>query len=394
MKILFGVSGGIAAYKAPEVLRAFIKDGNEVEVVLTEAAEQLVSPLALATLAKKHVWRQRDFLSPEMGWKIPHISLSKWADVVVVAPCTAETLSNLATGRAAPLLAAAVLAAKGGKKPVVLFTAMNSAMLDSPATVENIKILEARGFRVIDPDSGMLACGDEGRGRMPDAGVILEETKRAFTLSKNEKTLSGKKILITAGATIEHIDPVRFISNSSSGKMGAALAKTAWRRGADVRLVLGANSIPPVHGVETINVASADDMLKAVTDNFEWADIVVKAAAVSDYKPSTCSDEKIKRDGTASMSLELVQNPDIAAEVGKRKRPGQILVGFALETNDMLANARAKLEKKNLDIIVANHASAIGAENSSATLVRRDGDTKELCGSKEEIANGIWDAIC
>lgn len=391
MKVLLGISGGIAAYKTPEILRAFIKDGNDVEVILTEAAEQLVSPLVLSTLAKKNVWRQRDFLSPEMGWKIPHISLSKWADVFVVAPCTAETLSDIAQGKAESMLSATLLAS-GGQKPVVLFPAMNHAMLDNPATVANIKLLQERGINTVEPDSGALACGEDGRGRLPDVSVILEETKRSFIIANGERNLCGKKILITAGATVEKIDPVRFISNFSSGKMGAALARTAWRMGADVKMVLGANSVQPVHGAETINIVSADEMKTAVLNNLDWADIIVKTAAVSDYKPLNASLTKIKREGKENVSLELIHNPDIAAEVGKRKRPGQILIGFALETDDIMLNAREKMMRKNLDMIVANDVSAFGSNGASAAIIMKNGTVREIAGSKEDIAGAIWQA--
>ena len=391
-RILFGVSGGIAAYKAPEILRTFIKAGHEVEVILTLAAEQLVSPLALATLANKKIWRQSDFLSVDFGWKIPHISLSTWADVFVIAPCTAETLSNMASGRAESLLSAAALAMPE-HKPVVVFPAMNSAMLSNAATDQNMMILNERGMFVVNPDSGMLACGTEGKGRLPSPEVILEETMRAICLKNSTKTMFGKKVLITAGATLEHIDPVRYISNVSSGKMGAALAKTAWRRGAEVRVILGTNSIPPIHGVETIGVISADDMLKAVLDNLEWADVIVKAAAVSDYRVDNYSAQKIKREGKNTLSINLVQNPDIAFEVGKRKRSDQILVGFALETNDMVTNAISKMERKNMDVIIANGLDAFGSDTNSVTLVRRDGRETSFAGSKEDIANGLWDDL-
>ena len=392
-KILLGVSGGIAAYKAPEILRAFIKAGHEVEVILTEAAEQLVSPLALATLADRKIWRQSDFLSAEYGWKIPHISLTKWADVLVIAPCTAETLSGLATGRAESLLSASALAVPENK-PVVIFPAMNSAMLSNAATAENIRVLIQRGIFLVDPDKGMLACKTEGKGRLPSSEVIVEETQRAVYMRGNERRLMrGKKVLITAGATREHIDPVRFISNVSSGKMGSALAKTAWRRGAEVRLILGMHTVPPVYGVETIDVISANDMLKAVLENLEWADIIVKAAAVSDYRIEKPSAQKIKREGKNALSIDLVQNPDIAFEVGGRKREGQILVGFALETNDMIDNAVSKMKRKNMDKIIANSADALGADENAVVIISRNGSQVSLAGNKEDVADGLWDAL-
>jgi len=393
-RILFGVSGGIAAYKAPEILRAFIMAGHEVEVILTEAAEQFVSPLALATLADRKIWRQPDFLSDEYGRMIPHINLSKWADILVIAPCTAETMSNLASGRAESLLCAAALAIPEGK-PVVVFPAMNSAMLANAATVENMSKLIQRGIFIIDPDSGMLACGAEGKGRLPPPEVIIEETQRAVYMkdSKSNKLMCGKKVLITAGATREHLDPVRYISNVSSGKMGAALAKTAWRRGAEVKVILGVHITPPILGVEIIDVISAHDMLKAVMEHFEWADIIVKAAAVSDYRVKDPSSEKIKREGKNVISIDLVQNPDISFEIGKLKRENQILIGFALETNNMIDNAISKMERKNMDRIIANDVSALGSDENAVIIIRRDGSQVSFAGSKEDIANRLWDDL-
>jgi phosphopantothenoylcysteine decarboxylase/phosphopantothenate--cysteine ligase len=393
-KILLGASGGISAYKVPDILRAFINAGQEIEIILTEAAERFVSPLVLATLAGRKIWRQSDFLSDECGWKIPHISLSKWADVLVIAPCTAETLSNIASGRAESLLSAAALAVPEDK-PVVLFLAMNSKMLSNAATVENMKILKQRGVFIVEPDSGMLACGEEGKGRLSSPEVIIEETRRAIYLRKSEpsKLMCGKKVLITSGATQEYIDPVRFISNASSGKMGAALARTAWRRGAEVRVVLGAHSTSPIHGVETIDVITASDMLKAVLENLEWADIIVKAAAVSDYRVESPSEEKIKREGKNLLSIGLFQNPDIAFEIGKLKRENQIIIGFALETSHMIDNAIAKMKHKNMDRIIVNGVSALGSDTNVVEMIRRDGSLVSFAGSKEDIANVLWDDI-
>ena len=393
-RILFGVSGGISAYKAPEILRAFIKAGHEVEVILTEAAEQLVSPLALATLANRKVWRQSDFLSAEYGWMIPHINLSKWADVLVIAPCTAETLSNITSGRAESLLCAAALAIPE-YKPVVVFPAMNTSMLANAVTVENMNKLRQRGIFLVDPDDGALACGTEGKGRLPPPEVIIEETQRAVYMkdSKSNKLMCGKKVLITAGATQEHIDPVRVISNVSSGKMGAALAKTAWRRGADVKVILGTHTIQPIYGVEIIDVLSANDMLKAVLEHYEWADIIVKAAAVSDFRVENPSPEKIKREGKSVISIDFVQNPDIAFEIGRLKREDQILIGFALETNDMIDNAISKMKRKNMDGIIVNNVSALGSDEAAVMLIRRNESQVSFAGSKEDIANGLWDDI-
>jgi len=313
--------------------------------------------------------------------------------VLIIAPCTAETLSNIASGRAESLLSAAALAIPE-QVPVVIFPAMNSAMLSNAATVENMRILRQRGIFIIEPDTGMLACGSEGKGRLTSPEVIIEETMRAVYLRSCERNLiRGKKVLITAGATREYIDPVRFISNVSSGKMGVALAVTAWRRGAEVRIILGAHSTPPVYGVETIDVVSAKDMLKAVLENLDWADIIVKSAAVSDYCVENPTSEKIKREAKNVLTIDLVQNPDIAFEVGKLKRKDQIHVGFALETNDMINNAISKMERKNMDRIVVNGIDALGADTNAVTIIRRDGSQVSYSGTKEDVANRLWDDI-
>jgi phosphopantothenoylcysteine decarboxylase/phosphopantothenate--cysteine ligase len=282
-------------------------------------------------------------------------------------------------------------------KPVVIFPAMTFAMLANAATVENISTLTRRGIFVVEPDSGELACGAEGKGRLPSSEVVMEETLRAIYLKDSEtnrnKLMCGKKVLITAGATQEYIDPVRFISNASSGKMGAALAKTAWRRGAEVKVILGAHTAPPVYGVETIDVLSVNDMLKTVMENLEWADIIVKVAAVSDFRAESPSAEKIKREGKKVLSIDFVQSPDIALEIGRLKRDNQILIGFALETSDMMDNAVSKMERKNMDKIIVNGVDALGSDTNDVTIISRNGAKVSFVGDKEEVANGLWDDL-
>lgn len=390
-RILFGVSGGIAAYKAPDVLHGWVKLGCEVETILTEAAEQFVSPLALSTLSKRRVWRERDFLSAEYGWQIPHISLTDWADIFVIAPCTANVLRVAAQGDGSTLLGAALLA---NTKPLLLFPAMNGKMLASGPVQEHIKILKERGAEIVDPDSGLLACGYEGKGRMPSAAVINDYVMRALC---DKKDFAGLRVAVTAGPTHEYIDPVRFISNPSSGKMGYAIAEVAWQRGADVTLITGPTALRRPAGVNIVEVVSADEMFAACMSASENADVIVKAAAVGDYKAAERAEQKIKRGGMDTLTLELVQNRDIAAELGRRKRPGQLLVGFAAETQNVLENAQKKMAEKNLDMIVSNDVLAPGAgfavDTNVITIMTRGAEPVRFSGTKEESASRILDFV-
>ncbi|MDR1515406.1 MAG: bifunctional phosphopantothenoylcysteine decarboxylase/phosphopantothenate--cysteine ligase CoaBC [Synergistaceae bacterium] len=392
-KILLGISGGIAAYKTPELVRAWIKSGCEVEVILTETAVRLVSPLTLSTLSKRKVWLDADFTSDESGWKIPHISLSLWADVLVVAPCTANVLRMAASGDAGTLLGAALLACS---KPKVFFPAMNDRMWANPATKENARILESRGCVVVDPDSGSLACGYEGKGRLPSTEAILDETWAALCPIKD---LAGKKVLITAGPTHEYIDPVRFISNPSTGKMGYALAAEARYRGASVTLISGPSALRAPSSVKLIETVTALEMLDACLSELPESDIIIKAAAVGDYRPAKYSPQKIKRrDG---MTIDLIQNPDIALELSRRKKPGQILAGFAAETEDISANAIKKISSKNLDLVVANDVSESDAGFGTDTnrvrvyFAEKYGlpPSPAIFGTKLETAAGIFDQL-
>ena len=389
-KILYAVSGGIAAYKAPDILHGWIKQGCEVETVLTKAAEAFVSPLPLSALSKKRVWREADFLSAGYGWQIPHISLAEWADVVVVAPCTANVLLSAASGSADTLLGALLLACR---KPVVLFPAMNSNMLEHPATQANIEACRKYGYTVVEPDAGILACGAEGKGRLPSAETIYENVWKALCPKKD---LTGKKVLVTAGPTHEYIDPVRYLSNPSSGKMGCALAKAAWYRGAEVTLVTGPCNIEIVPQIERISVTTAEEMYSVCTGRQREADIIIKAAAVGDFRAAETSAEKIKRGGREDFSVSFVQNKDIAAELGRSKPAGQLLIGFAAETNDLLANAEKKLLSKNLDIVVVNDVlqkdAGFGCDTNSVTIISAGGDKIEVSGTKEEVADAILDA--
>lgn len=385
-KILLGITGGIAAYKIPELIRLIKKSGNESEIIITPSAEKFVAPMTLETLSGRKVFTDSDFDS-----SIPHIKLTEWAEVFVIAPCTANTLAKIAHGIADNLLTSAAIAAKC---PVLIFPAMNENMYDNPATQENISVLKSRGLKVIEPSSGELACGVSGRGRMPEPREIMHEIFRGLCVHD----MAGKNVLVTAGPTHEYIDPVRYISNPSSGKMGAAMSRSAWYRGAKVRVIHGPVDVDG-YGMDLIRVTSAEEMLEAVRANISWADYVVKAAAVGDYRAKEISPQKIKRGGKDTLTLELVQNPDISAEAGRLKRPGQILIGFAAETENLISNARAKIARKNLDYILANDVTAENSgfrvDTNTLKMIPRDESklVQTFSGLKEDIAFDIWSRL-
>jgi phosphopantothenoylcysteine decarboxylase/phosphopantothenate--cysteine ligase len=391
-KILLGISGGIAAYKTAELVRAWMRNGCEVEIIMTDMASRLVSPLTLSTLSKRRVWRDDDLRSDERGWMIPHITLADWADVMVIAPCTANVLRMAATGCSGTLLGAAMLACEA---PQVFFPAMNAHMWANQATRANARTLAEMGRMVIDPDSGPLACGYEGSGRLPSTEAILDETWFAL---RRDRDFAGKKVLVTAGPTHEYIDPARFISNPSSGKMGYAIASEARYRGADVTLVSGPTNLRGPSGVRIIDVVSAAEMKDACIAELPGADVIIKAAAVGDYRAAEFSDQKIKR-GSAAMTLDLRQNDDIAAALGEMKAAGQILIGFAAETERVRENALRKIESKRLDMIVANDVSRRGtgfaSDDNSVEIffAPPSGQTPlKVSGGKWEVASGILDA--
>ena len=383
--VLLCITGGIAAYKIPALVRLIKKADCEVEIILTNSACNFVTPMTLATLSGKKVWRDDDF-----DHTIPHIKLTQWADVVVIAPCTANTLGKIAGGIADNLLTSAVIAASC---PVLIFPAMNENMYENPATQKNLRVLSERGLQVIKPSEGDLACGVAGKGRMPEPEEIMNEILRALSPVKD---MTGKKVLVTAGPTHEYIDPVRYISNPSTGKMGVAMARAAWYRGAEVKVIAGPVEVDS-YGLEVVHVKSALEMLEAVKANLSWADYIVKAAAVGDYRAKEFHANKIKREGKDSITLELIQNPDIAAEVGKLKRDGQVLIGFAAETDNLLANAQEKLTRKNLDYILANDVSAkdsgFGVDTNTLKLIHKSKPVKTFTGLKEDIAFEVWSDV-
>ncbi|MBQ7220412.1 MAG: bifunctional phosphopantothenoylcysteine decarboxylase/phosphopantothenate--cysteine ligase CoaBC [Synergistaceae bacterium] len=384
--ILLGISGGIAAYKIPQLVRLITKARCQAEIIMTDSAQQFVTPMTLGTLSGRKVWTDSDFDS-----SIPHIRLPQWAEVLVIAPCSANTLGKLAHGLADNLLTSAAIASAC---PVLVFPAMNEHMYENPATQENIAALKRRGIFVAEPESGALACGDSGKGRMPEPHEIMHEIFRALCVHD----MAGKHVLVTAGPTHEYIDPVRYISNPSSGKMGAAMAREAWYRGADVKIIAGPVDVDG-YGLSVKHVVSAQEMLEAVRADLEWADYVVKAAAVGDYRVKDYSDRKLKREGRDTLTLELVQNPDIAAEVGKLKREGQVLIGFAAETDNVNAHARDKLARKNLDYILANDVLASGSgfavDTNTLRLIPRDPSHPErvFTGLKEDVAFDVWSNV-
>ena len=353
---------------------------------MTDSAQDFVTPMTLATLSGRKVWTDQDF-----GATIPHIKLAQWADVFVIAPCTANTLGKLAHGLADNLLTSAALASTC---PVIVFPAMNEHMYSHPAVQENIAILKRRGVFVAEPDEGELACGDSGKGRMPEPQEIMHEIFRSLCVHD----MQGKHVLVTAGPTHEYIDPVRYISNPSSGKMGVAMAREAWYRGADVKIIAGPVDIDG-YGLSIEHIVTAQEMLEAVRENLSWADYIVKAAAVGDYRVKDYSAKKLKREGRDTITVELIQNPDIAAEVGKLKREGQVLIGFAAETDNVANNAREKLARKNLDYILANDVlaenSGFAVDTNTLRLIPRDSAKTEavFSGLKKDVAFDVWSNV-
>ena len=394
-KILLCVTGGIAAYKIPALVRIIIKAGYELEIIMTREAEKFVSPLVLSTLAGKKIWLESDFFSNEYGHEIAHIKLSRWADLIVIAPCSANMISKIARGCADDLMSSALIASDS---PVIIFPAMNENMFNNFFTQENLKLIARnKNYCIIEPSAGDLACGTSGRGRMPEPENIALEIKKAFT----QKNLLNKKILVTAGPTHEYLDPVRFISNPSTGKMGIAMARAAWYRGADVKIIAGPSiNFDPWGFNAVINIISAQDMLNSVMDNLSWADYIVKAAAVGDYRAEKIEHQKIKREHKENLTLNLIENPDIANEAGKLKRSDQILIGFAAETQNLIENAQNKLTRKNLDYILVNDVAAKDSGFASDTntvrlIARADKNIQDqiFSGLKEDVASNVWDFI-
>jgi phosphopantothenoylcysteine decarboxylase/phosphopantothenate--cysteine ligase len=386
-EIVLGVTGGIAAYKACEIVRELRKDSANVHVVLTASGAQFITPLTLQTLSKNPV--VTDLFNLVSESEIGHISLAQRAHLLLIAPATANIVGKIRGGIADDMLSTVVMATAA---PVLLAPAMNSQMYASAAVRENVATLRERGFHFVEPDEGELACGTVGPGRLAEVGKILEMAR----ILLSEKPLAGKKVVVSAGPTAEPLDPVRFLSNRASGKMGFAMARAARRLGAEVTLVSGPASLPAPHFLATVRVRTAEEMLGAVTREAEGADVVVMCAAVADFRPEKPSSRKIKKDGF-DRKVELAPTPDILESLGKRKG-NRLLVGFAAETDDLARNALEKMRRKNLDAIVANDVSRtdIGFEsdNNEVRIFFPDGDVMDLpLATKDGIAVGVWLAL-
>ncbi len=386
--IVFGVTGCIAAYKAADIVSRLKKLGPDIHVIMTESATELVQPITFQTLSQNpvhtHMWE-----APKK-WNVEHIGLADSADLFMIVPATANIIGKMANGIADDMLSTTVLAVKA---PVLIAPAMNAKMYDNSIVQENLEKLRRHGYHIIEPDTGYLACGYEGKGRLPDADAIIDA---AADLLAMKQDLSGYKVLVTAGPTWEHLDPVRHLSNPSTGKMGYAVAEEARDRGAEVVLITGPTMLPAPAGMEVIRIVSALDMYDAVMTYFDAADIVIKSAAVADYRPAKVSEQKIKKLDD-QMVVVMERNPDILFELGQKKGD-KVLVGFAAETNDLLQNATIKINKKNLDFVIANdvtrEGAGFGTDTNIVKIINRDGRIEEIPKmSKKDVAKIVIDKI-
>lgn len=387
--ILVGVTGGIAAFKSASIVSLLKKKGYNVKVVMTENATNIIGPLTLETLSKNRVYV--DMWDKNPHYEVEHISLADWADIVLIAPATYNIIGKVANGIADDMLST-ILSAVSLRKPVFFALAMNVNMYENPILNENIDKLKTYGYRFIDTNEGLLACNYEAKGRMKEPEEIVDIIERYNITSKIDNfrdALKGKKLLITSGRTREDIDPIRYLSNKSSGKMGYSLAQAAVDLGAEVTLVSGPTNLNIPDGLkEFISVDSAIHMYEKVDEKFKDTDIFIACAAVADYRPKEYQDKKIKK-SDLNLTIELVRNPDILFEMGKKKE-NQLLVGFAAETNNIIENALKKLEKKNLDLIVANNASTMGTDTNSIEIIRKDRSSTVINQkSKIELAYDI-----
>ena len=387
-KIVLGVTGGIAAYKAVELLRRLVNLNAEINVIMTKSAQEFVTPLTLQTLSGNRVITGL-FDLPEDS-KIGHIAIAQWADIFVIAPATANIIGKISNGIADDFLSTTVMATRA---PVLIAPAMNTNMYENHIVQRNINTLKSFGCQFVEPASGGLACGTEGLGKLAEVDDIIEEMKSILS----KKDLLGERILVTAGPTTEFIDPIRFITNRSTGKMGYAVARVARRRGAEVTLISGPSALPVPKNIKFFSVKTALEMKAAVLDSLESSTVVIKAAAVGDYKAKDVCSQKIKRKKANLLILELEETTDILSEIGKKKRD-RIHVGFAAETEDLINNAKSKLKNKNLDLIVANDVCMEGAGFESDTnvvkILDKEGSIEELpLMSKEEVAEKILDRV-
>ena len=386
--VVLGVTGSIAAYKIATLASMLVKKQASVHVIMTKNATNFINPITFETLTGHKCLV--DTFDRNFEFQVEHVSLAKQADVVMIAPASANVIGKLAHGLADDMLTTTLLACKC---PKIVSPAMNTAMFENPIVQDNLKILEKYGYEVIQPASGYLACGDTGSGKMPEAETLYQYIERTLT---GPKDLVGKKVLVTAGPTQENIDPVRYITNHSSGKMGYAVAKAAMLRGADVTLVSGQTALTPPMFVKYVQITTAEEMYQEVISRSDEQDIIIKAAAVADYRPKTVYENKVKKK-EGQMAIELERTKDILAYLGEHKKENQFLCGFSMETENMIGNSRAKLQKKNLDMVAANNVKVEGAgfqgDTNVMTLITQDQEIALPLMSKEEAANKILDII-
>ncbi|MDM0550068.1 bifunctional phosphopantothenoylcysteine decarboxylase/phosphopantothenate--cysteine ligase CoaBC [Clostridium perfringens] len=386
--VVVGVSGGVAVYKALDVISRIRKKDVEVHVIMTKSATEFVTPLSFQSLSQNMVIT--DMFAEPKAWEIQHISLAKKADLMLIVPATANIIGKVANGIADDMLSTTIMATKA---PVVFCPAMNTNMYENPIVQRNISLLKELGYEFIEPASGRLACGDEGKGKLQDTEIIAEETLRRLHSTKD---LLGKKVVVTAGPTIVPIDPVRILTNRSSGKMGYSIAEEARDRGAEVVLISGPTSLRKPNGIKVIDIKTNEDMFNAIKNEFKDADIVIKSAAVADYKAKNYSNEKIKKTGD-DLNLIFERDRDILKTLGDMKE-NQILVGFAAESSNLKENAKGKLDRKNLDYIVANDISksetGFASDENKVTIISKSGEEVSLEKmSKREVAKNIFDII-
>ena len=386
--VVLGVSGSIAAYKAANLASLLKKQHADVHVIMTENALQFITPVTFETLTGNKCLT--DTFDRNFQFHVEHVELAKRADLLVVAPASANVMARLAHGMADDMLTTTALACRC---PKLIAPAMNTRMYENPVTQDNMELLKKYGWQVIEPEVGHLACGDTGKGKFPEERLIVEHILNEIA---HKKDMEGMHVLVTAGPTMEAIDPVRFISNHSTGKMGYAIARICRQRGAEVTLVTGRTNLPRPAGIDIVDIKSAQDMFEAVTSRSKEQDLIIKAAAVADYRPAVVAEEKVKKaDGDMSIALERTQ--DILAYLGEHKQPGQVLCGFAMETENMVEHALGKLKKKNLDLIVANNVKVEGAgfgtDTNVVTLIT-DVEIRELAlMKKEEVAQQLVDEL-
>ena len=386
--VVLGVTGSIAAYKMANVASMLVKRGCEVHVVMTKNATHFINPIAFESLTNTKCLVET--FDRNFQFHVAHVSLTDKADVMLIAPASANVIGKIAGGIADDMLTTTVMACQ---KPVIIAPAMNTKMYENPILQDNLDKLRRFGYEIIEPASGHLACGTSGAGKMPSEEVLVSHIERCIS---KEKDLKGKKVLVTAGPTVESIDPVRYISNHSSGRMGYAIAKAAMLRGAEVTLVSGPTSLEPPMFVNTVNIRSAADMYEAVMERRDEQDIIIKAAAVADYTPAEVSDEKVKKKDD-EMRIPLTRTKDILKALGENRKDGQFLCGFSMETQNMLENSRAKLKKKNIDMIVANNLKEEGAgfktDTNVVTLITEKEELPLPLMSKDEVADHLLDFI-